>query len=79
MRGSEYADYLSTILDCLHPEELIRLRRRVEKLGGGYAPLADYLSSQIKRRDKIEHEEQHGPDPKAVDAMLRRERAQGEH
>jgi hypothetical protein len=51
----EYADYFYIILDCLHLEELIRMRRRVEKRG--HAPLADYLSAQIKRREQIEHEE----------------------
>jgi hypothetical protein len=76
----EYGN-LSIILDFLGLEELIRIRRRVEKRGG-HAPLVDYLSSQIKRREQIEHEEQsslHGPDPKAVDAMLERERGQREH
>jgi hypothetical protein len=51
----EYADYFHIILDCLHLEELIRLRRRVEKRG--HAGLADYISAQIKRRDEMEHEE----------------------
>jgi hypothetical protein len=51
----ELADYFHLILDCLHLEELIRLRRRVEKRG--HTALADYLSSQIKRREQIEHEE----------------------
>jgi hypothetical protein len=51
----ESEDYFHIILDCLHLEELIRIRRRVEKRG--HVALADYLSLQIKRRDEIEQEE----------------------
>jgi hypothetical protein len=55
MTPEEYGN-LSIILDFLGLEELIRIRRRVEKRGG-HAALADYLSIQIKRREQIEHEE----------------------
>jgi hypothetical protein len=51
----ESEDYFHIILDCLHLEELIRMRRRVEKRG--HVGLANYLSTQIKRRDEIEQEE----------------------